>query len=69
MVSAPEELGDYLAEAGEVEVDGDRFAFGGKDFDAGGIGGEGAGGEFQIDRATPWSAGARAPATIERAAS
>ena len=38
-----------LAEAGEVEVDGDGVAFGGIHIDGGGISGEVFGGEFKLE--------------------
>jgi hypothetical protein len=38
-----------LAEAGEVEVDGDGVTFGRGDLDGGGVGFEGFGGEFKLE--------------------
>ena len=56
------------AEAGEVEVDGDGIAFGRNCLHGHEIGGEGDGGEFQIDGSAPGTARAIATTAIERAA-
>jgi hypothetical protein len=59
---------EWSAEAGKVEVDGDGVAFGGSDLDGDEIGGEGGGGEFQIEGSAPRTARAIATAAIERVA-
>src|SRR5438046_10749832 len=56
------------AEAGEVEVDGDGVAFGRNYLHGREIGGEGDGGEFQIDGGANRSASAGTPTAGERAA-
>ncbi len=48
VVIAPAEL-ELLAEASEVEVDGDGVAFGGNDLDGGEIGSESIGGENEFE--------------------
>jgi len=65
-----EELAEgYLAEAGEVEVDGDGVAFGGNDFDGDRVGDECANGKLQIDGSASRTARAIAATSVERAAS
>src|SRR5713101_6077422 len=61
--------GGGSAEAGEVEVGRDGVAFGGNDLDIDKTGGEGAGGELQIEGSTDRTAGAGTPAAGDWAAS
>ena len=69
MIPSEELAEGYLAEAGEVEVDGDRVAFGGNDFDGDRVGDECANGKLQIDGSAPRTARAIAATSVERAAS
>jgi hypothetical protein len=54
-----------LAEAREVEVDGDGVAFGRGDLDGGGVGFEGAGSEFKLDGRAAEDAAAVAVAGVD----
>ena len=54
-----------LAEAVQVEVDGDRVAFGWSDLDGGGIGFEGTGSELKLEGGAAEDAAAVAVARID----